>query len=35
MFLEVSQLSETLLTEVTLERSFTTVHTEMDLHLHR
>lgn len=31
MFLEVGQLSETFLAEVTLERSLSTVHSEMDL----
>lgn len=31
MFLEVGQLSETFFAEVTLERSLTTVHSEMDL----
>lgn len=31
MFLEVGQLSETLFAEVTLERSLTAVHSEMDL----
>lgn len=31
MLLEVGQLSKTFLAEVTLERSLTTVHSEMDL----
>lgn len=31
MFLEVSQLSETLFTHITLEWSLTTVHSQMDL----
>lgn len=35
MFLEMGQLSEALLTQVTLERSLTTVHSEMDLQLRR
>lgn len=31
MFLEVGQLRETFFAEVTLERSLTAVHSEMDL----
>jgi len=31
MFLEVGQLSEALFTQVALERSLATVHSEMDL----